>query len=84
MICDWSPSNKQSLFNPNIASSRSNKLFEDNDGRTLCYECIGASDALFVGKKINHYDDSKDYSSFEEELGLQYDDVIDGVGEENP
>ena len=81
-ICDWSPTHRGSLFRADFMST-TGKLFEDERQRTICYECIKASDAVFIGKTIRDVKD--DYLIAEEpsSMGLQHDGPLAGTGDED-
>jgi hypothetical protein len=71
-ICDWSPSNKQSLFNPKVETIGYNKLYIDNKtGDTTCILCIDAIHssvgAYLMGFKEIAHDDRRATSGIGDE-----------------
>jgi hypothetical protein len=45
-ICDWSFSNKKSLFHPEVEDYKYNSLSEDEKGRPICRVCLGEVDKM--------------------------------------
>ena len=63
-ICDWSPSNLKSLYNPSIEEIGYNKLYIDGKTtETLCIHCIDsiytANGAYLKGFKEIQHDDRR-------------------------
>ena len=57
-MCDWSPTNQKSIFNPSIEEYASNKLeIDDLTGKTLCKFCLGASNQMNRAFKEAEEDD---------------------------
>lgn len=71
-ICDWSPSNKQSLFNSNVENIGYNKLYVDNKtGDTTCILCIdvihSSVGSYLLGFKEIAHDDRRTTNGVREE-----------------
>ena len=62
-ICDWSPSNKQSLYNSELDANGYNKLFhDDKTNQPICHDCISS-----VYQQLGAY--VKGFKAIEHEAG---------------